>query len=152
MPPPERTVFQFDAFRIDTDDRLLTRGDRAVPLPPKALETLLALLRGGGRVVKTEELIRHVWPDTFVETGGLYRNIHQIKKVLGAGYIENIPKVGFRWVGPLEVSIIDSGPAVKSLVVLPLENLSGDPLQDVFAAGTTEAYRGSTVSWAQLSR
>jgi TolB-like protein/Tfp pilus assembly protein PilF len=34
-------------------------------------------------------------------------------------------------------------PAIKSLVVLPLENLSGDPAQEFFAAGMTEELIGS---------
>ena len=35
------------------------------------------------------------------------------------------------------------GPEIKSLVVLPLENLSGDPAQEFFAAGMTEELIGS---------
>lgn len=35
------------------------------------------------------------------------------------------------------------GPEIKSLVVLPLDNLSGDPAQEFFAAGMTEELIGS---------
>ena len=35
------------------------------------------------------------------------------------------------------------GPEIRSLVVLPLENLSGDPAQEFFAAGMTEELIGS---------
>ncbi len=140
MLPSGRTLLQFGDFRIDTHDRVLMRGDQEIPLPPTAIETLLALLEGGGHVLRNEELYTRVWPNAFVEPGGLNRNIFQIRKALGKDYIKTIPKVGFQWVGPLEVSTIEvEQPAIKSLLVLPLENLSGDPRQDVLAAGTTEA-------------
>ncbi|MCZ6784127.1 MAG: hypothetical protein O7G30_12545, partial [Proteobacteria bacterium] len=42
-------------------------------------------------------------------------------------------------------------PAVRSLAVLPLANLSGDPSQDYFAAGMTEALIGDLARSAALS-
>jgi len=133
-------LFQFGDLRIDTHDRVLMRGDQEISLPPKAIETLLALLEGGGHVLRNEELYKRIWPNAFVEPGGLNRNIFQIRRALGKDYIKTIPRVGFQWVGPLEVSTIEvEQPAIRSLLVLPLENLSGDPRQDVLAAGTTEA-------------
>ena len=39
-------------------------GVEIIPLPPKALDTLLALLENSGQVVTKEELMKRVWPDT----------------------------------------------------------------------------------------
>ena len=51
MNEPLRECYEFDAFRVNVRRRLLTRDGRAVPLTPKAFETLLALVRGGGRLL-----------------------------------------------------------------------------------------------------
>src|SRR5690242_11046827 len=66
----EKHLYEFAPFRIDPRERLLRRGADVIPLAPKAIETLLLLASSGGRVVEKEELIKRVWPDTFVEEGG----------------------------------------------------------------------------------
>ena len=75
--------FEFGPFRIDSSERLLHRGDELIPLPPKAADTLLALLSSAGRMVDKGELLETVWPDTFVEEGSLTRNISLLRKTLG---------------------------------------------------------------------
>ena len=111
-----RHIYEFGSFRIDTEDRLLIREGQLIPLPPKAIDTLLALIAGGGRVMEKDELIKMVWPGTFVEEGGLARNISQLRKALGDGsengqYIETIPKRGYRWVGPVDQVAEEQSPA-----------------------------------------
>src|SRR5580704_14327548 len=129
-------LFEFGPFRIDRTERLLRRGSDVIPLTPKAIETLLVLAANGGRVVEKDELIHHVWPDTFVEEGSLARNISLLRKVLGGGpddadYIETVPRRGYRFVAPVTETRDESG-ASRSLAVLPMANLSNDPSQDFF--------------------
>jgi TolB-like protein/Tfp pilus assembly protein PilF len=136
-------LYQFGPFRIDRHERLLRRGTEVIPLAPKAVETLLVLAASGGRIVEKEELIRMVWPDTFIEEGGLARNISLLRKVLGDGtddihYIETISRRGYRFVTPVVETREGGPPATRSLAVLPLANLSGDPSQDFFADGMTD--------------
>jgi TolB-like protein/cytochrome c-type biogenesis protein CcmH/NrfG len=50
-------------------------------------------------------------------------------------YVETVARRGYRFIGQIEYQ----GPEVRSLAVLPLENLSRDPEQDYFADGLTEA-------------
>lgn len=92
---------QFLNFRYDEEQRLLFRDGQLVPLEPKALDTLHALIMRRGQVVEKAELIRLVWPDTVVEDVGLARNISLLRKALGevaGGCIETIPKRGYRFV------------------------------------------------------
>jgi TolB-like protein/Flp pilus assembly protein TadD len=136
-------LYQFGPFRIDSNERLLRRGTEAIPLPPKAVETLLVLAASGGRVVEKDELIKTLWPDTFVEEGGLARNISLLRKALGDDtdniqYIETIPRRGYRFIAPVSEARGDGMPAARSLAVLPLANLSGDPSEDFFADGMTD--------------
>ena len=66
-----RHLLNFGPFRVDPDQRLLMRGQKSIPLPPKAFETLLVLLRNSGRVVLKDDLMKTLWPDTFVEESNL---------------------------------------------------------------------------------
>src|SRR5512144_979662 len=112
MSSPVRYIYEFGPFRIDTRERLLMRDGQLIPLTPKAVDTLLALIGAAGRIVEKEELIKTVWPDSFVEEGGLARNVSALRKALGdteeERYIETIPKRGYRFVAP--VTILDPAP------------------------------------------
>lgn len=101
---PAGKELEFGPFRYDPGQHVLFREGEIVPLPPKAVDTLHALLDRRGRVVDKDELMKLVWPDTTVEEVGLARNISLLRKALGdAGesYIETIPKRGYRFVAQL---------------------------------------------------
>ena len=70
MEEKRRGAYEFAAFRFDPTERVLYRGASIVPLTPKVAETLLVLLEHHSRVVEKTELLKLVWPDTFVEEGG----------------------------------------------------------------------------------
>jgi DNA-binding winged helix-turn-helix (wHTH) protein/TolB-like protein/Tfp pilus assembly protein PilF len=104
--------YEFGPFRLDPGEGLLTRGPDRISLTPKAFETLVALVERSGRLVEKDELMKAVWPDTFVEEANLTNNIWALRKALGeieAGqsYIETVPKRGYRFnanVRPLTVA------------------------------------------------
>jgi DNA-binding winged helix-turn-helix (wHTH) protein/TolB-like protein/Tfp pilus assembly protein PilF len=109
MPLPAIEGYEFGPYRVDTGERLLHRGDELISLPPKVVLTLIVLVRNAGRMVDKTDLMKAVWPDTFVEEGALTRNISLLRKALGdtgdeAVYIETIPKRGYRFVAPVRVS------------------------------------------------
>ena len=100
------SFYEFGSFRIDRRERLLLHDGAPVPLPPKVYDTLLALVTRSGHIVEKEELMRAVWPDTFVEDANLTVNISALRKVLGEGesehhYIETVPRRGYRFVSPV---------------------------------------------------
>ena len=64
-------VFQFGPFSLYAAERVLLREGRLVPLPPKALGTLIVLVRNAGHIVEKDTLMREVWPDEYVEEGNL---------------------------------------------------------------------------------
>jgi len=87
-----------------------------IPLTPKVVDTLLALLSSDGRIVEKDDLVKAVWPDSFVEEGRLARNISMLRKTLGgaagdAQFIETIPKRGYRFVAPLKAGAGEGLPA-----------------------------------------
>ncbi len=100
------SFYEFGSFRIDRRERLLLHDGEPVSLSPKVYDTLLELVRHSGHVVEKEELMRAVWPDTFVEEANLTVNISALRKALGEGdserpYIETVPRRGYRFVSPV---------------------------------------------------
>lgn len=99
---PKR-LYAFGAFRLDADERVLLGGGGVVPLTPKAFDTLLALVENSGHLLCKDELMKRVWPDSFVEENNLAQNISALRRALGEGrggrkYIETVPRHGYRFV------------------------------------------------------
>ncbi|HEX5733483.1 MAG TPA: winged helix-turn-helix domain-containing protein [Blastocatellia bacterium] len=95
--------YEFDSFRLDPHERMLLRNGEMVQLTPKAFETLLVLIENSNRVLEKEELMKRIWPDTFVEEANLAVNISLLRKALGerpggGQYIETVPRRGYRFV------------------------------------------------------
>src|SRR5688500_4797733 len=97
---------EFGPFSLDRVERVLRRQGQPVPLRPKDFDMLLVLVENNGRIVEKEELLKQVWPDTFVEEANLSHHIFTLRKALGDGdeearYIETIPRRGYRFVAPV---------------------------------------------------
>jgi len=102
--------YEFGPFRLEPAERLLLRHGKPLSVPPKAFAALVILVERGGRVVGKEELMRAVWPETFVEENNLTQCIFTLRRVLdeknnGHSFIETVPKLGYRFVGPVSKSI-----------------------------------------------
>src|SRR5215208_4853273 len=115
MPKQDRQLYEFGPFRLETSERLLLRGGARVPLTEKAFDTLLALVRRGGRLASKEELMAEVWPDAFVEENNLDKSISAIRQALGEKpsapeYVETVRGRGYRFVASVsEVRGEDAG-------------------------------------------
>ena len=99
--------YEFGPFRLNAAERLLLRDGESVPLTPKAFDLLLALVEHHGRLLEKDELLKLVWPGTFVEEANLSYNISHIRKALGDGengqkFIETVPKRGYRFVASVK--------------------------------------------------
>jgi DNA-binding winged helix-turn-helix (wHTH) protein/Tol biopolymer transport system component len=94
-------IYEFGPFRLETTERKLSRGGEVVALTPKAFDMLVMLVRNSGHLLEKDELIRSLWPDSFVEESNLSTNIFMLRKALGGDheYIETVPRRGYRFVG-----------------------------------------------------
>jgi DNA-binding winged helix-turn-helix (wHTH) protein/Tfp pilus assembly protein PilF len=116
------SVYEFGPFRLDLAEKALSKDGKFVALTPKAFDTLLILIEKGGRLVEKEELMKQLWPDTFVEENSLSQNIYLVRKALGeesqgARYIETVPRRGYRFTTPVrQVSAGDTTIGTNILV------------------------------------
>src|SRR5690349_159981 len=104
---PANPHYRFGEFVVDTDQKVLLRQNKALPLTPKLFETLLILVENSGRIVQKEQFMERLWPHTFVEEANLTSNIQQLRKSLGDNarqprYIETVTKRGYRFIADVE--------------------------------------------------
>jgi DNA-binding winged helix-turn-helix (wHTH) protein/TolB-like protein/Tfp pilus assembly protein PilF len=107
MSQQTKRLFEFGAFRLDAQERLLLRDGDLVPLTPKAFDMLLALVENSGRLLGKQELMQRLWPDSFVEEGSLAQNISLLRRALGESsegqkFIETVPRRGYRFVASVK--------------------------------------------------
>jgi len=165
-------------------------------LEPKVMEVLVCLAHHPGETLPKEQLLKTVWPDTFVSDDVLVRSVSEIRRAFEddareSKFVQTIPKRGYRLVAPVELVNGTAGlaglaggeiqstfarrglrirvlvgvtaaialmailalmpanmrrklagkpnlPQIRSIAVLPLQNLSGDPAQEYFADAMTE--------------
>ena len=103
-----RGFYEFGPFHLNPPERLLLRDGQPVALPPKAYDMLVTLVAHAGRLVSKEELLKAVWPGTFVEDANLSYTVSLLRKTLGDDsepprYIETVPKAGYRFKGAVVV-------------------------------------------------
>jgi eukaryotic-like serine/threonine-protein kinase len=99
-------VYEFGPFHMDPYKQILLRDGQVIAVTPKAFETLLVLVRRRGEVVSKEELLKEIWPDSFVEEANLSQHIFKLRKALGdtlegERYILTLPGRGYRFAVPV---------------------------------------------------
>ena len=107
MGEQESHFYEFGRFRLDAAERVLMRDRELVPLTPKVFDILLALVEHEGHIVEKDDLMKRVWPDSFVEEGNLTQNVSLLRKALGenpggAQFIETIARRGYRFVATVK--------------------------------------------------
>src|SRR5580700_2300413 len=98
-----KVTFEFGSFRLNPYERRLLRDQTQIHLPPKAFDALVVLVENRGHLLEKDELLRKVWPDTFVEESNLAQHISVLRKILqdgedGPRYIETVPTRGYRFI------------------------------------------------------
>src|SRR5262247_3468065 len=144
------SFYEFGPFLADVEQSMLMRDGEVVPLGLKAFELLLFLIRHRGRVVKKDELLRQVWPDTVVEENNLVRHISALRKALDehrneSQYILTIPGRGYRFAAP--VRELDNDRA--ELNRPPPEESNGHATNDWRAEPGQPAGAADTISQAE---
>lgn len=159
--------YRFGLYHLNVAAHLLLRDGEPVSLTKKAFDLLRLLLEHHGRTVEKNELVKEIWPDTYVEESTIAQYIFTLRKTLGAPpegglYIQTIPKRGYKFVGQVEgwsgesdgpaakrqlaiapqhkrLLSISNAPGVTSLAVLPFCSEANHPVPEFLSQGITES-------------
>jgi TolB-like protein len=149
------TIFKFGPFRLDADAGILFHETEPTALGQRAVALLRLLLEQAGAPVSKDALIEAAWPGIAVDDSNLAVQIAALRRVVaqeagGAGWIETLPRRGYRFVGPpvavpnLPIATIQpsvpgsAAPDVPSVAILPFSNVQADPEHEYFSDGMVE--------------
>jgi TolB-like protein/DNA-binding winged helix-turn-helix (wHTH) protein/Tfp pilus assembly protein PilF len=116
-----RHVYRFGLFELDLLAERLTRDGEPISLAPKNFQLLHLLVSTPGQLLHRADLIKQLWPDTFVEEANLTQHIFVLRKVLGERkdgrpYIATVARRGYRF-----------EPDVEEIVQSPAERPAAPP-------------------------
>lgn len=98
-------VYAFGPFELDAQRLLLSKDGEPMPIGPKVVETLLALIEHAGDILTKDQLLDRIWPQGYVEEANLAQNIYVLRKALRSAFkeqvIATIPRRGYRFVEPV---------------------------------------------------
>lgn len=148
------------SFRLDFETRALFWNAEPLALSQRAVTLLRLLVEQHGELVSKDRLILAAWDGRAVEESNLTVQIASLRRVLGLEpgaerWIETLPRHGYRFVGPIATKSVATKEAEArpraaqtnglppptekpSIVVLPFQNLSGDPAQNYLGEGFAE--------------
>ncbi len=90
--------YAFGPFLLEVDERRLLRGTEEIRLRGKLFDTLRVLVENAGKLVRKEDLMQAIWPDTIVEENNLDHCVSSLRKIIRPGsYIETVPRHGYRF-------------------------------------------------------
>jgi len=101
-------VARFGAFEVSFELREIRKHGMRIQLEEKPFQILEALIENAGQVVRRQTLCAKLWPDTYVAFDhSLNTAVNKLRSVLGDGaqsprYIETRPRMGYRFVAPVE--------------------------------------------------
>lgn len=125
---------EFSVFRLEIARRKLWRGDDPITLPPKAFDMLATLVGAGGRVVEKNEIMRQLWPDTFVSDESITQCVSALRRALGDDsthpqFIATVPRRGYRLVPALRPAALaapgDAGDSAMAQPSIPAARAEG---------------------------
>src|SRR5262245_51395649 len=95
---------RFQQFLVDSDTRQLLRDGSEVHLSTKAFDLLCLLLTRRPNVVDKEELLRQIWPTSYVAEANLNVLVGEVRRALGdsaqaSQFIRTIHGVGYAFSG-----------------------------------------------------
>jgi non-specific serine/threonine protein kinase len=98
-------LYRFGTAEFDESRFELRVGTIPIELQRKPMELLAVLLAHGGEVVTKEELLEAVWPGMTTVENVIANAMTKLRQGLGeqnAAMILTVPKIGYRFNGPLE--------------------------------------------------
>ena len=100
-------AYAFGPFRLDPEDRRLTRGGEPVELNARYFDALLLMIATPGRLVSKDRFHDEVWRGIPVTDEALTQCIRTLRRALdddaaAPRYIETVPRHGYRFIAEVE--------------------------------------------------
>jgi len=153
----------FGPYEVDLQAQELRKEDFRLKIPRQSFQILAMLLEKPGEVVSREDLRRKLWPgDVFVNfEASLNSAVQRLRSALldtslEPRYIETLPRVGYRFIGSVELLAPVSEEAPQSTAILDSTALpSADTAPDKLLTapsvkGRNWPYRAAAVSMLVL--
>ena len=113
------SLVRFGAFEVSFESRELRKHGMRIQLEEKPFQILETLIESAGQVVRRKTLCEKLWPDTYVAFDhSLNTAVNKLRSVLGdlaqsPRFIETRPRLGYRFVAPVE-RLNGDGPAMAA--------------------------------------
>ena len=104
-PAKPRPSYSFGEFTLDQERGGLWRGSEEVKLRPKVFEALSYLVQSPNRLVAKDELMKALWPDSFVTDDSLVQCFVELRRALGddaASLLKTVPRRGYVFTADVE--------------------------------------------------
>jgi adenylate cyclase len=145
-----RKLYDIGPLQLDPDARVLTHAGVSVALGARSVAVLSALVSRANEYVQKATIMDAAWPGLVVEEANLSVQISLIRRALarvpgGDGWIETLPRRGYRFVGPVAeiadrslVGDVASAEPRPSIAVLPFRRYQTDSEDSYFADGIVD--------------
>ena len=145
----------FGGYTVKRRERVLQGPGGTAELSTRSFDILMVLLAKPDETVSKDELLDAVWPGVTVEENTLHVHISALRKALGPEMIATVHGRGYKYAGPPpdETQGTSGSPASRKpvIVVLPFDNLSGDPEQQYFSDGMSGDITDRLVRFREFS-
>jgi len=127
MPLKTGTDIRFENCVLDPARRALSCAGETVPLKPKTFDLLFFLASHAGRVVTKDELLKALWPDSFVEERNLNQHIFLLRKALAEQGLDGrtivtIPGRGYQFAAAVEIPVQETLPGNAEVILHAVES------------------------------
>jgi TolB-like protein/Tfp pilus assembly protein PilF len=133
--------FRIGEWLVEPDLNSITRANKKTSVEPKVIEVLAYLADHAGEVLSKNQILKAVWPDTFVSDEVLRYSISELRKAFNDDaknptIIQTIARRGYRLIA--EVSSGSGLQSRGSVAVMAFSDMSPARDQEYFCDGIAE--------------
>jgi DNA-binding winged helix-turn-helix (wHTH) protein/Flp pilus assembly protein TadD/predicted negative regulator of RcsB-dependent stress response len=122
MLPQQGLIYRFYEYTVDPLARTLKRNEEDVALTRRSFDLLLYLVQNSGKILNKDELLKQIWPDTFVDENSLAKSVSVLRKALDDASVERsfiltLTGRGYQFAAPVQVAGLasDTSPALEAV-------------------------------------